>query len=160
MLDRFLPPRIDNTYRGYTIALWLFGLLLFMRGVIGVRSMFDGYTVATKADGLPLATYGAAASSTIVGLFGLLGLSHFVLCLIGIVVLIRYRSAVSAMFAVFLLQHLGARLLGRLHPIAATANPPGTYVTLTLLAIMIAGLLLSLPTRPPAHETSQSATVR
>ena len=34
MVNQLLPKRIDNTYRGYTPALWIFGLLMFMRGAM------------------------------------------------------------------------------------------------------------------------------
>ena len=64
MLERLFPARIDNTYRGYRVALWLFGLMLFMRTTISVRSIFSGHSVASVADGIPLATYSAPASWT------------------------------------------------------------------------------------------------
>ena len=44
MLQRLLPHRVDNTYRGYKLALWLFGLLMLMKGVIGVNSILNGRT--------------------------------------------------------------------------------------------------------------------
>ena len=30
MFSQLFPQRIDNTYRGHTLALWVFGVLVFM----------------------------------------------------------------------------------------------------------------------------------
>jgi hypothetical protein len=35
MFDRLLPQRIDNSYRGHKLALWLFALVVFMKTSIG-----------------------------------------------------------------------------------------------------------------------------
>ncbi|MGH7585294.1 MAG: hypothetical protein ACREMH_03525 [Gemmatimonadales bacterium] len=36
MNDRLLPRHIDNTYRGHRPALWLFGLIVLVKGGIGL----------------------------------------------------------------------------------------------------------------------------
>jgi len=147
MIDRLLPQRIDNTYRGSKLALWLFALLLFMKVAMSVNSIFNPSSVASSADGIPLDTYTPAAARTIVSLFALLGLSHFVICLLGILVLVRYRSMIPFMFALLLLEHLSRRLILHFTPIVRTGTPPGFYVNLVLLAVMLVGLALSLQRR-------------
>lgn len=147
MIARLLPRRIDNTYRGSRLALWLFALLLFMKVAMSMNSIFNASNVASSADGIPLDTYPPAAARTIVSLFALLGLSHFMICLLGILVLARYRSMVPFMFALLLLEYLGRRLILHFTPIVRTGTPPGFYVNLVLLAVMLAGLALSLGSR-------------
>ena len=147
MIDQLLPERIDNTYRGHRIALWLFALLLFMKVAMSVNSIFNAYSVATSADGIPLDTYTPAAARTIVSLFALLGLSHLVICMLCILVLIRYRSVIPFMFSLLLLEHLSRRLILHFMPIIRTGTLPGFYVNLVLLAVMLAGLALSLRSR-------------
>jgi hypothetical protein len=115
-----------------------------MRVAMSVNSMFNAAEVASSADGIPLDTYAPAAAGTIISLFALLGLAHFTLCLLGILVLVRYRSMIPFMFALLLLEHLGRRLILHLMPIVRTGTPPGFYVNLVLLAVMLAGLALSL----------------
>src|SRR5262245_19237678 len=144
MLSRLLPERADNGYRGYHLALWLFAFVLIMRAIIGVNSMVNGHNVAINADGLPLDSYQPAAAQTVVTLFALLGFSNLLLALIGVVVLVRYRTLVPFMFAVLLLDYLCRKLIGYLMPIAKVGTPPGFYVGITLLAVMIVGLGLSL----------------
>src|SRR5436190_22923699 len=90
MLDHLLPRSIDNTYRGHKLAFVPFGLLVLMKCVIGVNSIFNGYAVMTTADGVPLETFPADATQSLLSLWALLGLSHVVIGLLFILVLIRY----------------------------------------------------------------------
>ena len=147
MINQLLPQRIDNTYRGHKLALWLLSLLLFMRVVMSLNVIFNSYVTLSTADGVPLETYTPAAARTAVSLFALLGLSNLMICLVGILALVRYRSMVPLMFALLLLQQVSARLINLLIPIVRTGTPPGFYINLGLLALMIVGLALSLHTR-------------
>ena len=158
MIRRLLPASIDNTYRGHGLALWLFGLLVFLRTAMGVNSILKGRSILTSADGIPLDTYPPAAAQTLVSLFALLGLSNLVLCLLGILVLVRYRSMVPLMFALLLTEHLGRRLVLYLLPVERTGRPPGFYINLALLALILAGLALSLWKRGNRTETSSEVT--
>jgi hypothetical protein len=54
LTDRFLPQRVDNRYRGYKLALWLFALVVVMKVAMSLNSIFNGYVVASSADGIPL----------------------------------------------------------------------------------------------------------
>lgn len=144
MLDRLLPRSIDNTYRGHRLAFVPFGLLVLMKCVIGLNSIFNGYAVMTTADGVPLETFPAAATQCLISLWALLGLSHVVIGLLCILVLIRYRSMLPFMFALLLFQHLGGRLITHYLPLVRTGAPPASIVNFTLLALMIVGLGLSL----------------
>jgi hypothetical protein len=157
-MSRLLPRRLDNTYRGHKLALWLFGLLLLVRGAMGVNTIFNGHSVLTSADGIPLDTYPPAAARTIVSLFALLGLSHLTILLLGILVLVRYRSMVPLMFALLLLDHLGKRLILQFLPIARTDTKPGFYINLALLVLMLGGLALSL-WKPGDHSVGDSSDV-
>jgi hypothetical protein len=144
MFDQLFPRTIDNTYRGHTLALWLLALIVLMKVAMSLNSIFNGYLVASSADGIPLDTYPSAAAGTIVALFAILGLAHFMICLLCILVLVRYRSMIPFMFALLLLQHLGGRLILHFMPIVRTGTPPASVINLVLLTLMIVGLGLSL----------------
>ena len=88
-MTTLLPRRADNDYRGYKAALWIFGLILLLRVVMSVNSIFNGYLVASSADGIPLDSYTPAGARAVVSLFATLGLSQLALCVVGILVLIR-----------------------------------------------------------------------
>jgi hypothetical protein len=144
MFSQLLPQTIDNTYRGRKLALWLFGLMVFMKLAMSLNSIVNGYSVASSADGIPLDSYPQAAAGTIVSLFALLGLSHLVMCVLCILVLVRYRSLVPFMFSLLLVEHLSRRLILQLMPIVRSGAPPASVINLGILLVMIVGLVLSL----------------
>ena len=144
MLSRLVPQRIDNTYTGRRVALWLFGLVVVLKGAMGGNALFNGYVVASSADGIPLDTYPPEAAQAVVSLFGLWGVGHVVLILLGLLVLVRYRAMVPLMFGVLLVEQLGRKVVTMALPIARPGDAPGSFVSVGLLVLMIVGLGLSL----------------
>jgi hypothetical protein len=147
MLDTFLPARIDNTYRGHRLALWLFGVVVLLKLALAVASIFNGYEAASSGDGIPLASYPPDAARAIVTLFALLGLLHLVIAVVCALVLIRYRALVPFALAVLIAEYLGRRLILLALPIERTAAAPGLAINLVVLAVMVIGLVLSLRVR-------------
>lgn len=150
IFQRLLPERADNAYTGHKSALWLFGLVIALKAAMGLNAIFNTYMVATRADGIPLATFPSAAVQTVLALFAIWGLGHFVLCLVGLLVLVRYRSLVPFMFLIFLLEQLARKLILLFIPIVRTGTPGGFYVNLGLLAVMAVGLGLAIWRRQSA----------
>jgi hypothetical protein len=142
--DPFLPGRSDNAYRGHKLALGLLALVVLMKLAIGLNSIFNGPSVLRSADGIPLDTYPPAAAQVVVSLFALLGLSHVVIGIFGLLILIRYRALVPLAFGLLLLEHLGKRLILNFLPIARVGRPPGAAINLVILALIVVGLALSL----------------
>ena len=89
MIDQVLPGIIDNTYRGRRLAFLPFGLLVLLKLTVGVNSIFRGYMVMSTADGIPLDTFPAAATQSLISLWALLGLSYVAMALLCILVLMR-----------------------------------------------------------------------
>jgi hypothetical protein len=147
MFDKLLPQRIDNTYRGYKVALWLFGLVLGVRITQSVLVIFNGYSTAKNADGIPLLTYTPAASQTVVALFAQGALSRLIISLLCVLVLVRYRSAIPFMFVLLVLNYLASQMIFQFVPLVRTGTPPGLIVNLIMFALMIIGLALSLRSR-------------
>jgi hypothetical protein len=160
MFNQLLPQRIDNTYRGYKLALWLFALLVFIKVAISLNCIFNGYSVATSADGIPLDTFTSAGAQTVVSLFALLGNSWLMICLLCILVLARYRSMIPLMFGLLLLEHLSRKLILQFLPMVRTGTPPGFFVNLVLLAVMLVGLALSLGSQDNLQAQDSGASIR
>jgi ABC-type sugar transport system permease subunit len=118
-----------------------------MKGGIGLGTIFNGYSAATSADGIPLDTFTPAGQQAFVALFAALGFSQVMLNLIGVLVLVRYRAMIPFMFALLLFEHLGRRLIFWVLPIPRTGTPPGMFINLALVALMLVGLALSLKGR-------------
>ena len=151
MFDRLFPQPINNKYFGSTIALWLFGLIVFLHILQSVMVIANGYSIAQSADGIPLETYSPAAAQTILAIFMVSSLRRLIISLICAVVLFRYRSAVPLMFVVLGLSYLGGQVIFQFVPIVRVGTPPGVVVNLIMFGLTIVGLALSLWRRSGPH---------
>jgi hypothetical protein len=147
MFDKLLPQRIDNTYRGYKVALWLFGLIVAVRITQSLLVIFNGYSTAKNADGIPLDTYTPAAAQTVVAFFTQGALSRLIISLLCVLALVRYRSAIPFMFVLLLLNYLASKLILQFVPLVSTGTSPAGTVNMVMFALMIIGLVLSLWSR-------------
>ena len=157
MFDQLLPRRIDNTYHGPKLALWLFGGVVLVKVGMSVVSIFNGYSTASTADAIPLDTFTPAGAQTVVSLFALLGFAQLVLCLLSILALVRYRAMVPLIFLLLMLEAMGRRLILIFLPIVRTGSSRGLIVNLVLLALMLGGLALSLRNREGARAQPRPA---
>src|SRR5215475_1718173 len=147
MLNRIFPQQFDNKYRGHKLALWLFALVLLMKLGVSLSSILDTYNMVRSADGIPLDTFTSGGAETVVSITALLGLYLFLLASLGVLALIRYRTMIPFMYVLFLVEFFAKKWIQLAKPIVRTGTPPGTYVNLVLIAVLIAGLLLSLRPR-------------
>lgn len=148
MFDALFPRRLENSYRGRKLALWLFGLVVLVKIAQSVVSIFDAADIARTADAIPLDSYPPAAAQTIAALFALSGVSRLFLYMLCVLILVRYRNAVPLMFLVSALSYLAGRLVLIYLPIARTGTPGGLIVNQVLFGLMVLGLVLSLWKRP------------
>jgi len=137
MFDRLLPPRADHSYRGHSLALWLFALVVLVKTSIGLGTIFNGRNAAISADGIPLDTFTPAGAQAFVSLFAAWGLAQAIIGLLCVVVL----------YSLLLLEHLARKFMFIAMPVARTGEAPGFFINLALVALMVAGLLLSLRTQ-------------
>ena len=144
IVNRFFPQPIDNRYSGSKIALWLFGLIVFVHILQSVMVIVNGHSIAQSADGIPLENYPAAAAQTILAIFTVSALRRLIISLMCAVVLFRDRSAVPLMFVVLGLNYLGGQVIFQFIPIVRVGTPPGVVVNLIMFGLTIVGLALSL----------------
>jgi hypothetical protein len=144
MTSTFLPQPIDNTYRGHKLALWLFGLVLVVKIVQSLAVIFNGRVTLIAADGIPLDSYTPESAQTIVSVWALLALVRLIIFVLGLLALMRYRSAVPFMFVLLIVEYLSREVLLRFNPIARIGAPPGPIVHQIMFALTIVGLGLSL----------------
>lgn len=143
-LSQLLPPRIDNTYRGRKLALWLFGIVVTVRILQSLVVIFNGHYVVQSADGVPIETFTPPAAQTVVALFALSALSRLFIFLLGVLTLVRYRSVIPFMFAFLIVYYLAGQLLLQFVPIVRVGTPRGPLVNLILFFLLVIGLALSL----------------
>jgi hypothetical protein len=144
MLNRILPQRFDNNYHGHKLALWLFIPIVFLKIGISLSSIFDTYNVVRSADGIPIDTFTSGGAEAVISVTTLLGLSQFLLASLGVLALIRYRTMIPFMYVLFSVEYLAKKWILLVKPIVRTGVSTSTYVNLLLIALLIAGLFLSL----------------
>jgi hypothetical protein len=144
MLGELLPRRMDNEYRGHKLALWLFGLVIAMKSAQSLAIIFNGYPTARDADGIPLDSFTPAVAQTVVAVFAQGSLWRLFFCLLCVLALLRYRSAVPLMFGLLALNYLAAKLVFIFVPLPRVGAPVGPLVNLALFVVMLVGLALSL----------------
>jgi hypothetical protein len=147
MPSPILPERIDNTFRGHPLAIWLLVPVVVVKTGIALGTIVNGRNVAQSADGIPLDSFGAAGASAVVSLLAIWGLSQLVFSVLGVLALVRYRAMIPFVYFVLLIEHLARRWMLLVKPIVRTGTPPGLYINLALLVLMIVGLALSLRSR-------------
>lgn len=144
MLTRLFPARLDNAYSGHRLALWLFGLVVALKMAQSLSIILNGHSTATGADGIPLDTFTPSGAQTILAVLAQGSLWRLLFCLLCVVVLVRYRSAVPLMLGFLVLQYLAGELIYRFIPLPRAGTPPGPIVNLSMCALAIVGLILSL----------------
>lgn len=139
-----MPQRLDNAYRGHKLGLWLFGVVVVAKSAQSLAILVDGYATARDADGIPLDAYPSATAQTVVSVLAQGSLWRLIFCLLCVVVLLRYRSAVPLMFALLVVHYLAGQLMFHFVPLVRLGTPPGPLVNLILFSLMIVGLALAM----------------
>lgn len=158
MLDRLLPRRLDNTYRGYRLGIWLFALVVALKTAQSLAAIFGAHSIAISADGLPVDSFPPAAAQTVVALFALRSLWRLLFCLLCVLALVRYRAAIPLLFMVLAVEYAAAELIVRFLPLGRTGTPPGPMVNLVAFGVSVAGLALALARRDAPGAAGAGAT--
>lgn len=144
MIDRLLPPRADNDYRGHPLALWVF---FPIAGITVVRSLIHMF----RADGgaqsiatIPLDHFTSAGAAAVILIFALWGLSQLLLGLLYCAVLWRYRALLPLMYLLLVLEYGGRLALALWKPIQTLHTPPGAVGNYVFICLAVAMLVLSL----------------
>ncbi len=144
MLARLFPAQIDNQFSGPRFALWFFypiTLMTIVRSLIHVFR-FDGgaQSIAT----IPLDSFTAAGSATVIAIFAQWGLSQLLMGGLYVVVLLRYRGLIPLMYVLILFEYVGRMAVGAMKPITTLETPPGGPGSVVIALIAITALVLSL----------------
>jgi len=115
-----------------------------MKSAQSLAIVLNGYPTARDADGIPLDSYTPAVAQTVVAVLAQGSLWRLSFCVLCVLVLLRYRSAVPLMFALFALNYLAAQLVLKFVPLLRVGAPAGPLVNLILFVVMLGGLGLSL----------------
>jgi hypothetical protein len=144
MFGRLFPRQFDNAYRGHGLALLILGVLLLLRMVQTGLGVVDPELVIRGPDGILFDTFNAPAQAAFLYLFRLLCFLNILLCLVGVLALVRYRAMVPLIYLVLLALLGGQKVLGLLYPIPRAPEAQGSLIIFAMLAVTLLSWILSL----------------
>ena len=147
MLNRILPERIDNRYRGHRVALWLFVLVTLQKLGLSLAHLFKDDGGAQSVSTIPLDSYPAGAAQNIIALFARMGLEQLLLVAVFVVVLVRYRALIPLMYVVVVVHYFASRGVGLMKPLVLAGTSGARTPALVIAVISVIGLVLSLTGR-------------
>lgn len=118
-------------------------LIVFIKTVMGLTSIFATRLAAQNAHKVPLGTFSPAAAQLLLSALARAGLSTLVVAFFCALVLIRYRAMIPLTYVVILVEHAGRAVLF-LRESAITGISSALVVNFVLLFLTILGLLVSL----------------
>jgi len=144
MFNRLFPKQFGNEYRGHWLALVILGVMLLLRLAQTAMGLVDPVLVIRGPDGILIDTFNAPAQAAFTYVFRLLCFLNILICLIGVLALVRYRAMVPLIYLVLLVLLAGQKVLGLLYPIPRAPEAPGGMIILAMLAVSLLGGLLSV----------------
>ena len=144
MLGRLFPKQFDNSYRGPWLALVILGLVLFLRLAQTGMDLVDPVFVIRGPDGILFDTFNAPAQATFIYVFRLLCFLNILVCLLGVLALVRYRAMVPLTYLMLILLLAGQKVLGLVYPIPRAPDAPGGMIILAMLTVTLFGGVLSV----------------
>jgi hypothetical protein len=147
MITKIFPKTIDDTYKGYKLALYFFCAITavtLIRSLIHIFA-FDGgaESIAT----IPLNQYPKDAVSTIIFLFSLWGSSQLIIGLIYLIVLLRYKSLIPLMYVLLFAEYTMRLVLGHVKPIVILGTAPATFANYIMIPLSVILFILSIQSR-------------
>ena len=139
MLERIFPKALDNQFPGHKIALYVFYALTALTLWRSQHHLFAPDGGAQSIASIPLDTYSTNAAGTIIGIFGLWGLSQLIIGFIYLLAVLRYRSLIPFLYLLFALEYAMRLWVGANKEIETAGTAPGALIN---MPFMIAGVVL------------------
>lgn len=144
MLKNFLPPTINNNYKGNKIALWFFYLITAVTVVRSLIHIFKQDGGAQSIATIPLDTFTESGAAVVILIFAYWGLSQLMFGIVQVIVAIRYKSLIPLMYLMLVLEW-GTRLLISLYkPIETVGQAPGGVGNMVLPFVCLVLFFLSI----------------
>lgn len=143
MIIKIFPKNINNDYKGYGIAVYVFVIYSLISIVRSCIHFFLPDGGAGSIAHIDLSQGG----KNIIFVFALWGSSQLILSLVQLLVSIRYKSLLPFMYILLFLEYCFRVLLGVMKPLVFEANagtPPGGYLDKVMIPLALIMLILSL----------------
>ena len=144
MLQKILPPTIDNNYKGNKIALLFFYLITAVTVVRSLFHMFKHDGGAQSIATIPLDTFTEPGAAVVILIFAYWGLSQLMFGIIQVIVAIRYKSLIPLMYLMLVLEWATRFLLSMYKPIETVGQAPGGIGNMVLPFVCLVMFFLSI----------------
>lgn len=155
-MNRLFPRSLSSAYQGPWAAVWLLAPVLIVKTVIGfnfsgLNPLVDVGEILRTVDDVPLDTFSAEASSSVISSARAWGAALFVLCLFVWLVLLRYREALPVAILLLFVEQLirtGSAPVMKVVDAVSGGPPPhaGALINFGMTALLAIAFVLSLMT--------------
>lgn len=152
MIAKIFPKNINNDYKGYRIAVYVFMVYSMISIARSCVHFFAPDGGAGSIAHIDLSQGG----KNIIFVFALWGSSQLILAFVQLLVCVRYQSLLPFMYILLFLEYCFRALLGIMKPLvfeAGAGTPPGGYLDKIMIPLALIMLILSLMTKKA--KTSQ-----
>lgn len=147
MMNILLPEVADNKFKGNRIAYWVLWIYVFKSIFAGFVHMFASDGGAQSIGSVKLDSFTQGGADSVVTMFGLWGMEQFVIGLIVLVILLRYKSLIPLAWAIYAIEYSGRALSHIFTPGLVTEHtPPGVMVDTVFVPLAIAMLIFAIYT--------------
>lgn len=143
ILSKVFPKNINNEYKGYNIAVYVF---MLYAAVSIARSCIHFFASDGGAGSIAKIDLSQGAQN-IIFVFALWGSSQLILAFIQILVSVRYRTLLPIMYILLFLEYIFRTLIGIMKPLvfeAGAGTPPGGYADKIMIPLTLIMLVLTL----------------
>ena len=155
MMNTLFPEVANNKFEGNKIAYWVLYFYVFKSFFAGIVHMFASDGGAQSIGSVSLDSFTQGGADSVVTMFGLWGMEQFVIGLIVLVILWRYKSLVPLAWAIYAIEYSGRTFSHAFTPGLVTENtPPGVMVDTILVPLTIFMLIFSIYTTKKDGENS------
>lgn len=138
MLNTLFPRTVDNIYRGNKIPQWILYLYVFKSFFSGCVHMFAADGGAQSIASIALDSFTQGGANSVITMFAYWGMEQFVIGLIAVVILWRYKALIPMLWGVYAIEYTARYLLKFITPgVAAVNTPPGAMADYVLVPLAI-----------------------
>lgn len=143
--NKLFPRTVENKYTGHVLGLILVGFYVFKSFFAGSVHMFAPDGGAQSIASVALDQFSGGGAESVITMFAMWGMEQFVIGLIAVVILWRYRGLIPMMALVYVVEYIG-RVVTPLHTpgIVTVHTPPGPAADAVLLPLALIMFFLTM----------------
>ena len=128
MIQKVLPPVIDNDYKGHNIALWFFYLITIVTIARSCIHIFKDDGGAQSIATIPLDSYVNGGAKAVIFIFAYWGLSQLMFGLLQGIIALKYKSMIPLMYLFLLFEYVARLGISLFKSIETTGQAPGGII--------------------------------